>query len=800
MTDALPTRPPARLCFATALVAMAMLTVEVVLTRFFSVLYHYHLSFAAISLVMCGLTLGGLVAARWDAGQMTAAEFHGRLSRLALIFGGFTLAEIAVLVLQKPTEMTESASMFSLLATSCVFLPGFTAAGAFLALVFARRAEWIDRLYSFDLVGSAIACLLCIQLMRALGGPAVLLVPAAFAIAGALLLASRRAEQRIATGLLALVTGLLVVQTVTEGGLIRLPVPGEPTFERWNEYSRVLVYPTGSKTMPMQLVIDKDAAAGIPEVEVDAATGRVKVEPWWITTVNNIGYRTGRPPGRTAVIGVGGGRDILAAIAAGAERIDAYELNEAVIGLLRDDFAEMSRFPDWPGVNVIHSEGRVGIRTSGVKYDLIQASMTDTFAATSSGGFVLSENGLYTVDGWTALLDSLAPGGILTMTRWYIVPAPAEIERLTAVAVAALGRLGITQPDRHIMLIGLGSPEDLRAGYAATALRGTIVVSPTPFTFEETERVLRICERERMHIIAAPWIISRVNTIRGLLSPGGLEKAVAESPWDISPPTDLRPYFFLQMRLSDIFGRSSEVRGFVLDITFRGVIVLITMAGLMTLFALVILGVAAVGLPGVEAAGAGERRAWRRMVLYFFCIGAGYVMVQLGLHQRTILPLGHPTLALSVVLFSMLLGTGLGARVSGALFKDGRFMPAWVAMVVFLALILAGIRGFDALETIGSLAGRCAAVGAVMGLTGFALGFGFPLGVRLVSPLGAAAVQKAWAVNGAASIAGAALAALLGIVFGCVGPLAAGLGFYVLAALLGRSVERGQRAAEAVTS
>ncbi|HEV7515172.1 MAG TPA: hypothetical protein VGR07_02625, partial [Thermoanaerobaculia bacterium] len=175
----------------------------------------------------------------------------------------------------------------------------------------------------------------------------------------------------------------------------------------------------------------------------------------------------------------------------------------------------------------------------------------------------------------------------------------------------------------------------------------------------------------------------------------------------------------------------------------------------------------------------------RWMSPYFLGIGMGYMLFQLGLHQRLILILGHPTFALSVVLSSMLLGTGLGAAASARLFGPARAPRAWLTILVVLAALTASFPAIAVLERIGSSGGRAAAAAVVLAATGFVLGFAFPLGIRLVAPTGQWAVQKMWAVNGAASIAGSALAAFLGITLGSHAVLAAGLVTYALATLCG---------------
>jgi len=185
-------------------------------------------------------------------------------------------------------------------------------------------------------------------------------------------------------------------------------------------------------------------------------------------------------------------------------------------------------------------------------------------------------------------------------------------------------------------------------------------------------------------------------------------------------------------------------------------------------------------LPGGEAS-VPARRVYRCMTVYFLGIGLGYILVQIGLLQRLMIVLGRPTLALSVVLFSMLLGTGCGAASSDRLFASGDLRRCALLIVGMLVMLRLGFSGAFLLEQMSSMTGRVVLVGVVLAAAGFVLGCAFPLGVRVVAPTGEWAVQKMWAINGAASIAASVLAAVIGLVGGSGAVLTAGIFAYGLA-------------------
>src|SRR5262249_10968503 len=147
-----------------------------------------------------------------------------------------------------------------------------------------------------------------------------------------------------------------------------------------------------------------------------------------------------RDTGRSAVIGVGSGRDLLSAYLFGFRDITGVELNPAFIDLLTDPtkLRSYAGIADLPDIHLTVDEGRSWFARTQQKFDVIQMSMIDTFASTGAGAFSLSENGLYTVEAWRIFLSALTPTGLFTVSRWHSPSAPIEIGRTTSLAIAAL--------------------------------------------------------------------------------------------------------------------------------------------------------------------------------------------------------------------------------------------------------------------------------------------------------------------------------------------------------------------------
>ncbi|MCC6744813.1 MAG: hypothetical protein IT175_13225 [Acidobacteria bacterium] len=764
---ALPTPPPLRLSIAVGGIASAMLLVEIVVTRLFSVLFYYHFSFFAVSLVMSGLVIGGLLAARIDVREEPETAFFGRLARLGIAFALAIGVSLVVLCVMSRFIMGEEPSLWTVAICGLAFLPGLVAAGAFLAAAFARNRNWIGTLYAWDLVAAAAACISAIGLLRLIQGPVVLLAPVLLAAAGALAIAGTR-RQRLGSGTIAAAAIAAIAVSISFGpGPLRF-TPDEstvPLLERWNEHSRIAAMDVGDAGR--YLVIDRSASTLMRPLPPGPGGAPPVPDESWANGVQYPVYATGRHVERVAIIGVGGGIDLLPPIWHGASRVDGYELNATFIDLLQDDFRDYNAIASRPEVSLHHGEARVSIARSGQTYDVIQASLIDTWAATASGGFVLSENGLYTREGWRTFLSHLTASGVLTMTRWYLDDAPAETHRLVSLAAVALADAGIADPRGHVVLI-------------RTTRYATILVSKTAFETVELERLKEWCGANAGLVLAGPGVTSTDPVLDRLLDPATCQTAIGASAFNIAPPDDVRPYFFLQVRPMDLFRPASTDLGGIREITFNGVRVMLILAACSAILAIAVLSVAIFGLPGSSSTPA-ERRRYRLMSVYFFGIGFGYILVQLGLHQRLIIVLGHPTLALSVVLFAMLLGTGIGAGLSNRIVGENRIGGAACVVLGTLAVLWAVFPTLGHLEALGSAAATIAIAGSLVAVAGGVLGLAFPLGVRLVAPTGEWAVQKMWAINGAASIAASVAASLAGVTMGSRAVVTLGLSSYALA-------------------
>ena len=173
-------------------------------------------------------------------------------------------------------------------------------------------------------------------------------------------------------------------------------------------------------------------------------------------------------------------------------------------------------------------------------------------------------------------------------------------------------------------------------------------------------------------------------------------------------------------------------------------------------------------------------------LLYFLAIGAGYILIEVALIQKFVLFLGHPTYALTVVIFSMLVSSGLGSYLSRAIVgESNRRLVAVLAAAAGLVAILA----FSAQAVLSAGAGlplpiKIAATVLLIGPAGFAMGIPFPCGLRFLETRYQLSVRWAWSLNAAASVLGSVGALVLALYLGLVQTMLIGGGLYICALAL----------------
>jgi hypothetical protein len=174
-----------------------------------------------------------------------------------------------------------------------------------------------------------------------------------------------------------------------------------------------------------------------------------------------------------------------------------------------------------------------------------------------------------------------------------------------------------------------------------------------------------------------------------------------------------------------------------------------------------------------------------RPLFFFVAVGLGYILVEIAFIQRFVLFLGHPTYALTVVVFLMLLSSGLGSLVSRKWLTDAQRLriPLAVIAVALLVAIFALPATLSSLVQLPFFV-KLVLSALMLAPLGFVMGMPFPTGLRALSRSGEDTLEWAWALNAGASVMGSVMAMVVAIEWGLNVTLAAGAVCYLAALLL----------------
>ena len=794
---------PATTMIAVALVSFASLLLELAMTRLFSVVLFYHFAFFAISVALLGLGSGGVFA-------HLRREWLGRFEMrtlgtwLCLANSLVVLAAMEV-VLHTPVTLQVNGRNFGKLTVIylAAAVPYFFT-GLLFSVLFARSPGQISVLYGADLAGGASACLAVVPLLNSIGAPNALLFSSlALALAGSLWASSGRAR-KVALGAVAAFALLIAanhngkwIDVVYAKGVFRDPQWVE--FAKWNAISRIEI---NSQNGARYIVIDADATSAI--MNTDPARWDQEHNPNPTSTNTGLPEQPSfnwkkslmsaapsvanvlRPKGAFAIIGPGGGVDVLRAVANGSPSVTGIEINPTIINdVMRGRYAGYSyHLYDLPQVHIHIQDGRSYVRISKDRYDVLQMTLVDTWASTAAGAFALSENNLYTVQAFREYLDHLAPDGLIAITRWEF-RKPREALRVVSQAIEALHENGVADPRPNFIVVADG-------GLNEDGRPVLVLAKKSAFSKDEYAMVARhVQENPNLVWLNPPAEYAGLQSLpaaaaafQELIRSNDPQQFARTYDYNVAPVTDSAPFFFFTLKTGYV------IRNILSD-TGRGMDWRINL-GIVVLGMLLIISLAAVIafliLPLVLSDRRGRQRAGLAGLLYFIAIGLGYILVEISLIQRFVLFLGHPTYALTVVVFLLLLSSGAGSVTARRWI--GNSGNARYLLVLIAGLILLYVVVLPAMleAAVGQPFIAKLLVSAMLLVPlGFLMGMPFPAGLKLVAESGKSTVEWAWAMNAAASVLGSVSAMVIAIHFGLAITLACAALAYLLAGAFSRT-------------
>lgn len=753
----LPNAVNRRLFFAGIfLISLSGLVLEIAITRIFSAAIWYHFAFVAVSVALLGLGSSGLfiqyrtrkIKENW-ASDMTIFAAVG--ITLFVPFALFTMHALA-------------SHVTYLLLFMFLFAIPFFLIGIIISIAFNAFAAIAGRLYAADLIGASLGALVVVLFLTIFGGEnTVLFVGLISAVAATVFSIISKSKRKIMMSLafVGFAVSLLVVNGATQIFSIQtdpyvkkdLPIylrdhPGSHIVKtQWNSFSRIDVVEGGKGDEDLAAKIFIDGGAGTNIISWDGDLESRKGLSGWM---QYLPFKTIDSP-KVLVIGSGGGRDVVAALVSGSKDVTSVEINPIIYHTVESYGNKAGNLYHHQYVRSYVDEGRSFVTRSTEKYDIIYIPFVDTWASVSSGGLDVSENFLYTMEGFQQYYDHLTDRGEIVVVRW-LIDSPRFVSTFTEL----LEKNGVPQNEvyKHLIIVTSNS-------YQKDPSVTMVILSKAPFTDDEIKFLSSYFAEKGYKPILIPDQISIEPYPKLLNGQISLEQFYDLFPTKVYPVADDSPFFLsFEKPLPSILK------------TFLYVSLIIVAAFL-------VIPLTWLRKPHKRI---GELRL-SIIIPYFAALGMGFILIELSLMQKLILLLGNPTTTFAILLFTLLISSGTGSFVSSRIMKDSTrnlvFVITGIAVIgtlyaIFLQPIIYSViaESFELKSLI--------AVGILAPL-GFLMGMPMPTGMRLVKTHSPVHISWMWAISGAFSVLGSVLSVTIAILIGASWAMMLGILTYLIA-------------------
>lgn len=774
------------------LVSGAAVGFEIALTRYFAVAKWSEYGYWVISIVMAGFALSGVAVALGRDAMVRRGEallaWLPPLMILAAAIGYWATTINPFNPLQLQNAATYAPQLINIGLYYAALLPFFFLAGLYVSLSFVLNGDRIGIVYGYDLTGAGAGAALVLVLMFVLHpfslAPA-LLVPLALAaprrampiagtlvalLAGEVLLlglpqadyndfkaiyapmhtpdARQVAEIRSPRGLYAMLDDFTErVDTDVSNNAGMLGVPGPPqSFGLYRDGSRIAALPRPDA-----------AAAEYAPAELDAL-------PYLLV-----------PKAKTLLIGASGGFAIAQARSLGASDITALEPDPVLLGAVASGLGPAPALAADP---LVHLSAASPLALTG-RFDLVDIA-GDFLDAGEANATAFSQDAI------TGYLRALEPDGIISVPV-SIREFPVYAVRVLATVRSALLAAGVADPARHVVVYRSAwnvrillqgrpwTPEQIAAvrkfcddrsfdvsyypGFDATAARADIYNDLPPIDFESGE------------VESSGSAQDAVADEAGLVLSG--QTSPSQRSFDLRPITLDRPFYYAILRLNHLPQILSRLE--ILPQQEVGQLVNVAVLAQSAVLALLVLAVPLFA-PRV-ASGVDGRIPVGRAIVYFACLGLGFLCIEIFLIEKASFYLNDRTSAFALVLTGMLVFSGFGSLLASRV--PGGIVTAAAIIVGWCVFALVGLEPL-LLHTVGlPWALRAAILLVVTAPVSLALGLPFPMGLARAGS--GAMLPWAWALNGAFSVVATPLANLLAVHDGFNRVLMAAILLYVLA-------------------
>ncbi len=748
------------------LLSFSVLAFEITITRILSVILYYHLAFMVISLAMLGLGAGGIYvyfSSKLKEKADFFISFFALLSSISIIFS-------LILTLSLPLKPFISIkTFFDLWFLYFLFASPFFFAGLSLSLIFFQLSKKIGKVYFFDLIGAGIGALLIVPLLYILDAPTlVILIAFLAALSSFFFSLNCKKRFKIITGILTISLLFLAFFNFHYQTIKVSYVKGEKEtdliYQKWSPVGRVVVSPMKENVIhawglsrnyklekyPEQLQIMIDGAAGTNLEKI--ADNLEKDLEYLRYDITSLAHYIA-PKSRALIIGFGGGRDILTALLFGFKEIEGVEINPVMKEIICQRFKDYSgEICEMKNIKLVTNEGRLYLTQSPLNYSLIQLSLVDSWAATAAGAYTLSENSLYTKESFLEYFKHLEKNGILTISRFVFDP-PQQTLRALSLCRTALEESNVKNFEKNIMIF------KTPVFYNKDLYVGNLMCKKSAFTDEEIEKAEKIAEEMAFDVVYTP-LTQKDNFFTKFILEKNEKEFFKNYPFRVEPPTDNEGFFFHMLKLKDwwrIF-KFKNIEGGQLH-NYYSVFILITILIISSILSFFFIFLP---LAFRKTKFLIPKREVLRYIFYFALLGLGFMLIEISLIQRFSIFFGHPIYSITVILFSVLLFSGIGSFLTG---KLNTKISRVISTLILIGIIFLGISfSFFKIQT--SLILKFFLSILFLAPLSLFMGMPFPSGIRLLDKRDRQLIPWAFGINCLTATIGSVLTLILYINFG----------------------------------
>lgn len=757
-----------KIFFVVFLCSFSSLAYQITLTRIFSISLWYHFAFMIISIAMLGYGASGTVLSLYPKlKEQTNIKIYSIFLSIGISLSYLISNQIPF----DPVRLSWEKTQLLYIALYYVVLSApFFFTGLIIAAAFSSISEKSGLLYGSDLLGAGAGSIGILAAMTVTEPERAVFMLAIPALIASVMISGNKLK---VLSIVLILSNLSLIffkpafinlrMSQYKGLEMALRFPGAEHLKTYfSPFSRIDTFKSPAvrfapglslrylEPLPEQtgIAIDGGEINAITEAGDDKSLSFLGYLP------SALPYEIGKK-GAVVILDPKGGLQALVARYYNSKNIYKIELNSLLIRVIKDEFSRFSgrmyEQETWSGL------GRSRLKVWDEKFNIIDISL---MGAAPVGSFGISEDYRFTVEAFVEYINHLKPDGFLSINL-YLLPPPRIELRLLNTVIEALDELRITGMRNQVAAIR--SWDSI-----------CILIKKSHFTAEEINTIKRFSKDRRFDLIYYPGI-SKGEGNRYIKMPSDEYYTAFENlldikkrSWftenylfDIKPVRDDNPFFHQYLKIKnirEIYKVMDEKwqyfmeEGYVLQALFLQVM---------------ILSLALIFLPilrrreGIQTALSSSKK----FLPYFAFLGIGYMVVEIALIQKAILPLENPSYAVAAVLASMLISSGIGSLLSHRFsLLRSPFVAGLIALLVIaFSLLIPRIFSIIAPLDIGI---KISAVFFALIPLGFFMGIPFPMGLRILGERDVFLIPWAWAINACFSVLAPVLTVMTAMTFG----------------------------------